>query len=414
MIPPSWITLYPQWYAEERQRLARHFPGFRPDEERLRDGRLILYGELLVRPPGGTHRHPVALIYPAATPYEQPRVLPLETLPSMNENGAIGDKLAKKQYDYRYQMPDGALCLFQRETRAEPGGDIVSGVDALRRAARWFLGVHTGHWPPDSAESEFEAHFQHVTDILLSETLYSGALEGSYGHFYFTRDYRRAIDVPTDDCPMIVTSLTIERDGILEVVDTRDELQRVYPWIRGEAWGTTTVIDSETRGATAFDPVEHGYWWSLPEEPRPFTDGGGLLRELRRGLAGQDPWEAVQIAFGTRMTTEARHHIAPRYPGRHGSPEWLVVIVATGARRESGGFIYETDLDKKARFEAGLVGGVHVHSVNPSTLNLRNTGYRGGGTGHCRQDSRANRAGSLGIRGSGILSQGRGKRLSIV
>lgn len=292
----------------------------------------------------------------------------------MDENGTIRDKLSIKQYDYRHQMPDGALCLFQRETRAEPAGDIVSGVDALRRATRWFLGVHTGHWPPDSAESELEAHFRHVTDILLSETLYSGALECGHGHFYFARDYRRAIDAPTDDCPMIVTSLTIERDGIVQVVDTRDELQRVYPWIRGEAWGTTTVIGSETRGATGFDPVEHGYWWSLPEEPRPFTNGEGLLRELRRALAGQEPWEAVQAAFGTRMTTETGHHIALRYPGRHGAPEWLVVIVVTGTRRDSGGFIYETDLDKKARFEAAPVGGVRVHSISPSTLNLRNTG----------------------------------------
>ncbi len=57
------------------------------------------------------------------------------------------------------------------------------------------------------------------------------------------RDYRRLIDAPDEaTCPMIVTTLTNANGGIERVVDTRRELERVYPWIHAETWGMTGLI----------------------------------------------------------------------------------------------------------------------------------------------------------------------------
>ena len=50
----SWLALYPQWYVAERQALARHYPQFKVYAPALDAGDLVLFGELEIRPPGGT------------------------------------------------------------------------------------------------------------------------------------------------------------------------------------------------------------------------------------------------------------------------------------------------------------------------------------------------------------------------
>src|SRR6266568_3924739 len=117
-MPVSWITLYPQWYIEERQRLQRHYPQFRIDESALAKGVLCSYGELKVMPPGGTVRHPVALRYPEGTPFMVPVVVLLTSLPEIAGDGTLKKPPDIKMFDHRHQMPGGMLCLFQREARA--------------------------------------------------------------------------------------------------------------------------------------------------------------------------------------------------------------------------------------------------------------------------------------------------------
>ena len=139
----SWISLYPEWYRRERQLLARHYPQLRVNEKRLLGGKLIFCGELIIRPPGGTKHHPIIMLYPEGTPFEHPVVIPIVSLPQWTSNGDCDGEVEPKLFDHRHQMPDGNLCLFQRETRGIPGGDILTGVDILRRAEKWFLGHHT-------------------------------------------------------------------------------------------------------------------------------------------------------------------------------------------------------------------------------------------------------------------------------
>jgi hypothetical protein len=147
----SWITLYPNWYLQEIQLLQKHYPQFRIDEGQLQKGHLVLYGNLIIRPPGGAIEYPIQLLYLASTPYEHPRVTPIESLPEWTDTGTIAKRVKAKMLDHRHQMPFGNLCLFQHETRSIPGGDILRGIDILKRAERYFVGLHTGHWPPCNA-----------------------------------------------------------------------------------------------------------------------------------------------------------------------------------------------------------------------------------------------------------------------
>lgn len=366
----SWITLYPQWYAQERESLGRHYPGFKIHEPALENGRLLFYGVLQVRPPGGTVEHPVLLEYPASTPFEKPLIVPLKSLPELDDNGDFRSKLEAVFFDHRHQMPNGMLCLFQRETRSALGGDVITGIQALGRAERWFLGIHTGNWPPDSAESELEAHFERVSDILLSEVFFREDIDG-YGRFYMVPDLRRLQDSEQKGlCPMIVTTLT-EESLLIKMFDARDDLSRIYPWIKAEQWDLSKIAELEAKRDEEH-AVENGYWWSLPSEPRPFRDGRGLLDALAPLAPDGDAWPIVNRMLGGEMSTANRHFFGLRYPTRHDGVAWLMLVMARG-KREVVGTIPD-EKTKRETFKNSLIFGLRVHSARPSDLNLRNTG----------------------------------------
>lgn len=372
----SWISLYPDWYVSERRLLSRHYPEFRVHEPHLQVGQLVLYGELLIHPPGGTVRRPVKLFYPQGAPYEPPTVVPLERLPDLDASGAITQPARSAMFDHRHQMPGGSLCLLQRETRATLGGDVVKGVDALKRAERWLLGVHTGHWPTDSEESELEAHFRPAGNILFSGIFYQDDL-GDSGAFYFVQDFWRLHhDLDEEGAQtQIVTTLTA-RSGqgqIVRAMDARADLSRVYPWIRAEAWAPERVVGKEPGQPGDLGLPRGGHWWTLPREPRPFRNGRGLLEELKPLAGGGDPWPLVSSALGAELTTDQLHFLAFRYPGRHGGFEWLAVLVCHRDQQNRGPVLIKREKEKQRVFERSDVLCLRAHSVRPAALRLRNT-----------------------------------------
>lgn len=295
----SWISLYPDWYIQETTLLHKHYPHFKIDQNRLQNGQLIIYGNLVVRPPGGAKEYPIRLQYPAATPYEHPRVTPIESLPEWTDNGTIVREVKAKMLDHRHQMPAGNLCLFQHETRSIPGGDILRGIDILKRAEQYFIGLNTGHWPPDTAESELDSHFNYDTDILIAETFYRDVTDG-YGKFLFISDIYRLRDAQNGTlCPSIVIAMT-EESNIIQNFDARKELSRVYPWITNKIWDSYNfILKDNLKEEDPLGMIRYGYWWSLPQEPLPFHDGSGLLKTLALTTNG-DIDEAWRI-FNTTL-----------------------------------------------------------------------------------------------------------------
>jgi len=370
----SWITLHPEWYIQERNLLNLHYPDLRVDEGRLREGVLTLYGSLTVRPPGGAKEYPVRLEYPEGTPFEHPCVTPIESQPRWKEDGSVAQPPRPRLFDYRHQMPSGSLCLFQRETRSVPGGDVLNAIEVLQRAEKWFLGRHTGHWPPDTAQSELELHFRYWSDVLVDRVFFDPNIVG-HGQLFFACDLRRYLwdRHPKESCPMILTALT-EETVIIKPVDARRQLGRIYPWIGDSLWDAQKLMATRDLSQDAKACLERGYWWSLAEEPRPFHDGAGFLRELARGDPPRDAWAMVSAQLGTELTFEEKHYLGLRYPARDGGVEWLILCMLRGPRKVEGGIPVQREPEKCRSFEKSPMGVIRVHRVEPEVLRLRNRG----------------------------------------
>jgi integrative and conjugative element protein (TIGR02256 family) len=370
----SWITLHPLHYVKERKMLERHYPGFKVDEARLAQGHLRLYGEIVVRPPGGPHRHTVRIDYPSGFPFELPVVTPLQAGPQWDEEGnATTDPLAEF-LDHRHQMPGGSLCLFQKETRLPSDEAVLTGVDVLRRAGRYLLGHYTGHWPPDTADSELESHFLQAGDVLLPSSFYQMEL-GGFGRLFLVLDFGRvAMSEARSDPPFIVTALTEESRAVIRPFDGRTELTRLYPWIGNAAWDASPRAAAMQDVMKQDDRFHHGYWWSLPREPRPFRDGAGLIRELSVLSPEDGGWSVVKSLLGPDLLTAEYHFFGLQYPSRDSGNDWLVVYMPRDNVKEHGGIRITSDADQRQAFEAAPVRILRAHRLEQSVLRRRNTG----------------------------------------
>ena len=371
----SWIARHPGWYAREITLLQEHYPDFKKDETELQRARLVFYGCLRVRPPGGTQVHPVLLRYPDATPYEHPSVTPIRSLPDWDQNGGVTQPVEPWLLDCRHQMPAGNLCLFQREPRSVVGGDILTGVDILRRAEAYFLGYHTNRWPPDTIDSELESHFHDISHVLVADTFYE-LLPRTHGKFFCIPDLHRLRDVAQRKwCPVIVTAMTAE-SPIITNHDAREELARLYPWIENGVWNSYDQMISEGSSQDeASQRLLHGHWWWLPKEPLPFHDGKGLLRELACVVDNDfdAAWRTVSNALGTDMTTSGSHLVGLRYPARRGGEEWLILMIGMQPERIAGGVILSDDSSKRVAFEQAYASVFKVHRLSRKILTYRNT-----------------------------------------
>lgn len=365
----SWIATHPGWYRSELELLQRHYPAFWVGEQFLDAGHLCLWGELKVRPPGGTRSHPIAVLYPSASPYEHPAVYPVKSLPKRDGKKSV--KIDAKRFDVRHQMPGGNLCLFQREAR-DAGGDVLTVLQVLRRAEKWFMGLHTGRWPPDTALSELEGHFTYASDVLLAERFFADDVRGR-GTFYMIPDLRRVAArsrVYEDGFPMIVTGMT-EESGIIRAVDARAELAEVYRWIGSDDWDPLQLADGRQRNRGALNQPEWGYWWTLPVEPAPFHDGAGLLEALKEVAPGGQPWKMVSEVLKGDLQTADRHYFALQYPSRTGGIEWLFLVLPK-LRRNTTKDVVQGSAAVRAAFNKLPILCYRVHSIRKADLWRRN------------------------------------------
>lgn len=374
----SWISLYPKWFADECNSIARSYPHFRRDERLLHEGLLCFFGDIMVRTPAGTTRFPVRLVFLEATPYAAPIVTPIEKLPDFDtEGGIVGDMPPPKFFNRRHQMSAGGLCLFHTDARTVTGGEIIRAREVLRRAELWFVGQITGRWPPDFFENGIQSHFRYCCDILLSKTFFSQEL-GERGSFVAVRDLNRNLlggskVIP----PLIMTMVTTVSHGVESVLDAREDIQNIYPWLTNDAWQPARVVESETKRAS--DPhwqliTERGHWWSLPAEPEPFHDGAGLLKALQSVAPDGDSWRMLSNTLGSDLATSDKHLVGLRYVAQNGQVVWLVLEFTTENPADQSGIpMIVPDSQKRDRFERAAVACYHVHGARIDDIQLRNS-----------------------------------------
>ena len=159
----SWISLYPDLYRSERQRVESNYPTLKLCTVALETGVLEYHGELLIRGSRGTARQPILFTYPRTFPYQSPLVRPVASLPDREPHS---EKLQPVLRSARHQMASGVLCLIEPDPFRN-SGEIVGGVEILRRAEAWFFAVESGMNPYDSPEAELEAHMNLMGQILV-------------------------------------------------------------------------------------------------------------------------------------------------------------------------------------------------------------------------------------------------------
>lgn len=375
----AWYTRHPQWFAAELAALKRNYPKFVLDEGSLLNGHVSVYGELVIRPQGGAKRFPVRVDFPSNSPYAFPVVTPIESMPTFDGSNAVTSIPNAQMFDHRHQMPSGSLCLFQYESRTPEGGEAISVVDVLKRAEAWFLGHTTGRWPPDSKEAELEPHFPRTRrGIILSKTFYSERLNGQ-GEFFAVVDIHRVyVGRSQEEPPLIATAATVSAI-VDEVIDARNDLVGIFPWIANDAWDPKAFLAIQEQQRQQKNRIEYGdvfrvngWWWELSTEPKVFRNGKALLEVLSTIAPDGDAWAMVRRCLGTDLTVKKQQHIGLCFPGRSGQREWLFLQVSTGASDVNGAMTIYSDEQKKSRFEDANVRCIPVYGITPADIQKRN------------------------------------------
>jgi integrative and conjugative element protein (TIGR02256 family) len=168
-----WFKRHPQLFLAESTALTKN-PYYK-ELFQVRDNLFISHGYILVRLEK-THRFPILIVYPDATPFVLPAIYPL----TQELSTEVIDCLAKGKanevyaaivpwihyyYHLRHQNKSGVLCILEWDN-LDDGSKFYGIATILKRVRDWFKGTITGEFPPDSQEVAFHAHFVNVAEDL--------------------------------------------------------------------------------------------------------------------------------------------------------------------------------------------------------------------------------------------------------
>ncbi len=378
----SWITLYPHHYIAERQAFSERYPDFRASETELARENLCFVGEIVFGLNGEILRHPVVLDYPTDTPFKSPSLTPVKAVPDSTDWQAVDalspGNILRMPPDYRrHQMPDGSLCLVEADSHLE--ADVISGIDVIRRAKAVFKAIAVGKPFPyrDSEQSELEAHFNRIGDIVLPPAFYDDKLQGRGRFFAFPHidhipikpgyvhqsGFKRSLLVGTNISES--TASGVETNALDSIAPAT---ARAFTWLSDERLTFDGMsLDKELREA-AFD----GFWFDLPAEPAPCQVGHELEQVLAdAGLADAD-------AALERLLEEPERPalIGLRYPARDGGKEWLVLRLRPGDEIKTTDFAAAVKDDRRVIRDVAKAADVQALRVHPLTkpkLEVRNS-----------------------------------------
>jgi hypothetical protein len=364
----SWITLYPELHRQERERVEKSYSSLKVCDSALEKGSLAYHGELLVRGSGGNKRHKIFFCYPATFPYHMPFVIPVQELPRAEPHPEW--VLMPDLKSARHQMPGGVLCLIEQDPFRR-SGEIVGGLNILRRAEKWFFGFDNKTTPYDSLEADIQAHIPMGADMLIGPEFHDPALKVGglfYGGYVFGNGEQR---------PRYV-GLSISSDFAAPIGfrDSRKTLQKPFPWIRNQVWDAAQSLgsgDSQFGEFLKDGAVIKGVWWDLPTEPFPPRTGVDLLQVVRdAGLEETIPkaLEEIRLYIGT----ERHAYFGLRFPHRKAGFDWVFIMLQFLVKDEDKYLLAPDTAEKMRKINGGNVFAMCRHSLHPQTLALRNQG----------------------------------------
>lgn len=301
----SWFIRQPVLFRRECEAIAREFPEMRLDEGALADGRLVFQGTLVIAR-GKANEHVVlSLEYSDAFPYARPDVIPLVAITDSDATAPT-----PRFFSARHQMANGSICLFEREPQDDPHS-YITGVAALRRARTWLPHAMRGVLPKglDTLESELEAHYSRLGDVLLGPMMFEDLGSGGELILDFLPAFRR-----NERYPLHAVTHVRGSDGWHNDQRTLDRVGLDRPT---EFWSATPP---------STDDVLRVQWWRLEQEPPPVR----TIEELAR-LIFRDSDDAVARLKGELILDLASRnavHVPLCFPNRAGTgSEWLFLRI---------------------------------------------------------------------------------------
>jgi integrative and conjugative element protein (TIGR02256 family) len=361
-----WFVRHKALYRSECDGL-RHKFGFAPVPNE--DG-IVFRGSLRICTELGTETIPVRLRYPEDFPYSSPEVLPLRA-------AGPGADEAPRLFSMRHQMKDGHLCLYELPG-STGAAQMVTGVDALKRAERWLAGAVRGQFPSelDSLEADLENHYVRAGDIFLGPSMFSPKLKP--GGRFIARQTR------VDKYPAYVVTHVEGLQGWLDErkLELGRHLAGALP-LAEDPWWNHVTSPQKLDALVLEDTLLVGRAFELIREPPPLRSLQELACELHPGMPAEEALTHFEKTFALERARAANLVIALRFPGRAGARsarDWLFLRLplrdAPGelVRAPNSKFVAPV-LDFTARKrDLELRHSLRSHDLRKRSLELRNTG----------------------------------------
>lgn len=380
-----WFKRHPQHLTAESTALSTN-KNYK-ELYQVRDNLFISHGYILVRLEK-THRFPVLIVYPEATPYVLPAIYllkeeltkaQLESL-AKGTTGQVYSTISEQiryYYQLRHQNQSGVLCILEWDN-LDDGSKFYGIASILKRVRDWFKGTITGEFPLDSQEVEFHAHFVNVADDLkllypdkfLDEKLVEGEAYSLLLSYLPQNKYRSHERKAFFGCLLTGTS----EAGLIEHVEY--DLPNFF-----FDEGIRSPIDLIEKAGVVKRLIEEGRllrspWFQLQNEPAPFENFSELIL-----LIGEGDYDAGVRRMLPYFAEEQQREkpesffISVRFPNRKGQQEFQLFRVLK--KPEFTGFLLRQTPEEAFRHfldSYGTVEAVRCGKFTEETYHLRNAG----------------------------------------
>lgn len=363
------------WFKRHPELLIREYQGLASDSNykesaRAKNNLLISGGEIIVRLEKN-YRHAILIVYPHTFPYELPRVLLLNKVPTKE----LCERLSEQEYssiDFyklikdhilfyykRHQNFDGSLCLLENDNLEDEGAWFFSIHQVLKRTRDWLAGTHTNHYPPEGPEVELFMHFpNHDPTIEFLTT------KPFFDHEYNEGDFYAVIFElfkPIGLKRKTYWGFLVDgfKNGVLLPGEIEIDVSGLLPGIEKPI----DILDPEKEQiklkAIREEKIIQGHWWKVDLEFEPFSTVSDLALVLGGGNKETGLSRMYKNASKSIKQAVEKVFLGVQFPNRRNEQEW--VFFSLTKKKESnhvtlfGDFSFEEFKSKIDEYDLAVV-----------------------------------------------------------
>jgi integrative and conjugative element protein (TIGR02256 family) len=375
----SWFSKYPHWLHQEAKDLSTS--SVYKQAFQFIDRTFVSSGVILVHKETTTY-HPVAIVYPEATPYAPPKTYILDRSLTEEETKRYASlttvemsrdiKNIAKFHNRRHQNEDGSLCFIETGDLHGDHAESFRIKDILKRVREWLA----GKIPQDSREVELFAHFQKrsyefeylIPEIFFDDRLYKG-------EFYAGLPRLIALNLlPDASFKKIYIGLCMfgETPSGVSLPPILNESQKLS--LLSNLLDPRDLLEPEKRKRMEQKDFLKGFWWEITHEPQPFTTTDELADYVGEGDR-QKGFVELTRALQEDLAKTEHIHLGLRFPARfptgYRRHDWVMLRLVRGTRSP---LILNTQEELVARLKDYSIEAVRHEHFTEDYFHLRNSG----------------------------------------